>query len=62
MTAIETFFLRAKHWQIFLLLVGIGFIADAAAMSSIAARSSESLKISLPFCALTALFMFCFLG
>jgi hypothetical protein len=66
MDAIARFFLRAKHWQIFLLLVGIGFIGDVALVVSsisVTAQSPENFgKLSLPFGLVTVLFMCCFLG
>jgi len=50
--AVVKLFVRAKHWQIFLLLFGIGYVGGSTAMflSLTAARSPEELlKISLPF-------------
>jgi hypothetical protein len=35
MNVIEKWFLRAKHWQIFCTLIGIGIVGDLLAMSSI---------------------------
>jgi hypothetical protein len=64
--AIASFFVRAKHWQIFILLVGVGFVGDVVAVvSSISetARSPQDFgKIGLPLGFVTVLFMFCFLG
>jgi hypothetical protein len=66
MDAIARFFLRAKHWQIFLLLVGVGFIGDAALVASSMSATAQSPKdfgkLGLPFGIVTVLFMFCFLG
>lgn len=65
MNAIAGFFLRAKHWQIFLLLFGVFFIGQIAVMSSFAAaaRSPEDFgKVGLEFGVVMVLFMFCFLG
>jgi hypothetical protein len=65
MNVIASFFLRAKHWQIFLLLFGIGFVGDVAVMTSTlaTARSPEDFdKIVLPFGLVMVLFMFCFLA
>jgi hypothetical protein len=65
MGAVATFFLRAKHWQIFLLLFGIGCVGGTAAMllDLVTARSPEELlKISLPFGFVMVLFMFCLLA
>ncbi len=66
MDAIARFFLRAKHWQIFLLLVGVSFVGDvvfvASSISTIAQSPKDFGKIGLPFGFLTALFMCCFLG
>jgi hypothetical protein len=66
MDAIARFFLRAKHWQIFLLLVGVGFIGDvalvASSMSATAQSPKDLGKLGLPFGIVTVLFMICFLG
>lgn len=66
MEAIARFFLRAKHWQIFLLLVGIGFIGDVVLVASSISATPQSpedvAKIGLPFGIVTVLFMVCFLG
>jgi uncharacterized RDD family membrane protein YckC len=59
------FFLRAKHWQIFLLLVGISLVGDVVLVISMVAtvRSSQDLlKADVPFGAVMALLMFCYLG
>jgi uncharacterized RDD family membrane protein YckC len=64
MNVIATFFLRAKHWQLFLLLFGIGFVGGAAAMTfelSTARSPEDFLKVGIPFMVVMALFMFCFL-
>ena len=60
MRAVVKVFVRAKHWQIFLLLFGVGYIGGSAAMllSLATARSPEQLlKISLPFGFVMLLFM-----
>src|SRR5260370_33145840 len=65
MGTVATYFLRAKHWQIFLLLFGIGWVGGIAAMllDLVTARSPEEfLKISLPFGFVMVLFMFCLLA
>jgi len=65
MGTVATFFLRAKHWQIFLLLFGIGCVGGTAAMllDLVTVRSPEEfLKISLPFGFVMVLFMFCLLA
>lgn len=62
MGAVAPFFLRAKHWRIFLLLFGIGYVGGTAAMLPflVHPRSQEELlKISLPFGLVMVLFMFC---
>jgi len=63
---INNLFLRAKHWQIFLLLIGVGFAGDVAAIASSICATSRSpedfVKISISIGLMTALFMFCFLG
>jgi hypothetical protein len=66
MNVIAMFFLRAKHWQIFLLLFGIAVVGDVAAISSsisATARSPEDFgKVGLLFGVVMVLFMFCFLA
>jgi len=66
MDMVANLFLRAKHWQIFVLLVGVGFVGDVVVIvSSISAtaRSPQDFgKIGLPFGFVVALFMFFFLG
>jgi len=52
MDAIAHFFLRAKHWQIFLLIFGAGFIGEIAAMVFMPPLASP-----LPLAAVSALFM-----
>jgi len=62
MGVVVKFFVNAKHWQIFLLLFGIGYVGGSAAMllPLISARSpADFLKISLPFGFVMALFMLC---
>jgi uncharacterized RDD family membrane protein YckC len=62
MKALTTFFVRAKHWQIFLLIVGVGWIGGAAAMllSFAAARSPEEIfRAALPFALVMVLSMVC---
>lgn len=66
MNVIGSFFLRAKHWQIFLLLVGIGFVGHVVFTLMLLAtgRSPEDFEkiILLPFEAVMVLFMLCFLA
>ncbi len=66
MDMISSLFLRAKHWQIFLLLVGVGLVGDivlAASSISTTAQSPEDFgKVSLRFGFVTVPFMICFLG
>ena len=62
MRAVTNFFLRAKHWQIFFLLFGIGYIGGAAALllPLANARSPEDLlRVNLPFGVVMVLSMFC---
>jgi len=62
MKVVTNFFLRAKHWQIFLLLFGIGYVGGAAAMliPLAYARSPEDLlRVNLPFGVVMVLSMFC---
>jgi hypothetical protein len=64
MSLIATYFLRAKHWQLFLLLFGIGFVGSGAATAFelATARSPEDfLKVGAPFMVVMALFTFCVL-
>lgn len=66
MNVIARFFLRAKHWQIFLLLLGISVFGDVSALSSsisATAQSPEAFgKVGLLFGVVMVLFMFCFLA
>jgi hypothetical protein len=66
MNVIARFFLRAKHWQIFLLLFGITILGDVAVISdsiSETAQSPEAFgKVGLLFGVVMVLFMFCFLA
>jgi hypothetical protein len=65
MNGIAAVFLRAKHWQIFLLFIGAMLVGQVAIMSSTAttARSPEDLgQISPLFGFMMVLFMGCFLG
>ena len=41
MPLIARFFLRAKHWQLFLLLFGIGFVGDVGILGSAVASPSQ---------------------
>lgn len=62
MTRIIRFFLRAKAWEIFLLLVGIMVVSQIGLVSSIQ-RPAGDFGTGLPlFAGLILLFMFCFLG
>lgn len=65
MRAVATFFLRAKHWQIFLLLFGVGYVGGTIALlvDMVTARTQEELlRVSLPFVFMMLLFMFCFVA
>jgi hypothetical protein len=66
MKVIATFFLRAKHWQIFLLFFAIGVVADVAAIStsiSATVRSpSDFGKVSMLSWLAIVLSMFCYLA
>ena len=65
MNVIASFFLRAKHWQMFLLLFGVYCVGQAAVMSSISAtaRSPEDFgEAGLLFGVVMVPFMFCFFG
>jgi hypothetical protein len=65
MNGIAAPFLRAKHWQIFLLLCGAMFVGDAALMSPTAMTAQPAAqlwKISPLFAIMTVLCMVVFLG
>ncbi len=66
MDMIANLFLRAKHWQMFLLFAGVAFIGDVVALASsmsAPAQSPEDFgKLGLSFGIVMVLFMFCFLG
>ena len=59
------FFLRAKHWQIFLLLFVVPTIVQVAAVGSIPARITSWHDFGIGgffFLGMTALYFFCFLA
>jgi hypothetical protein len=65
MNSVERFFLRAKHWQIFALLVGVCFLGQMTVVSSMATplRSPEDFdKTARLLGAATVVFMLFFLG
>jgi uncharacterized RDD family membrane protein YckC len=65
MSAVATFFLRAKHWQVFLLLSGIVYVAGPVAvlLDLIISRSpNELLKITVPLGGVMVLFMLSYLS
>ena len=65
MNSIERFFLSAKHWQIFLILVGVCFIGQMVVVSSMATqmRSPEDFDRTAKLLgAVTVAFMLFFLG
>ena len=65
MNVIASFFLRAKHWQIFLLLFGLMFVGQIAMFSAIATavQSPEQFpQIGTFLGSVFVLFMVCFLG
>lgn len=66
MNVVTSFFLRAKHWQIFLLLFGMSVLGDVAVVSTSLTTTQSSQDLWNPgfllFAALTLLFMFGFLG
>jgi hypothetical protein len=64
MNVIARFFLRAKHWQIFLLLFGITILGDVAVISDSISETAQSPfgKAGLLFGVVMVLFMFCFLA
>jgi len=64
MNSVTHFFLRAKHWQIFLLIFGTYCVGEILALNSIAAaRPPERVGgFGMLFWVLMALFGFCFLA
>jgi hypothetical protein len=65
MNGIAALFLRAKHWQIFLLLFGVMFVGDVAMMSPTAMTAqpgAQLWKISPLFAVMMVLCMVFFLG
>ncbi len=63
MNSITSFFLRAKHWQIFLLFFGMMLLAQIAMFGSMLSGTGQDLgKGLLPFFAVTLLCMLCFNG
>jgi len=65
MNLIASFFLRAKHWQLFLLLVGIGFVGDIGIFATISTTPSspQALGRATDLMEIVMVpFMFCFLG
>ncbi len=63
MDLVTSFFLRAKHWQIFLLVFGVYALGQIWALNSIVApRPTENVGgFGIIFWVLMALFGFCFL-
>jgi hypothetical protein len=62
---IASFFLRAKHWQIFILVWGTYFVAQMAIVISLSARTGPSenlLKVGLFSEAVMLPFVVCFMG
>ena len=62
MNSIIRFFLRAKSWEIFLLLVGIMAASQIALVSSIQNTAQDFSKGRPLIAGVTLLFMLCFLG
>ncbi len=65
MNSIERFFLRAKHWQIFLLIVGVCFIGQMTVVTSMATqlRSADDFDGTARMRGImTVVFMLFFLG
>lgn len=65
MKAIANFFLRAKHWQIFLLLLVIPTIAEITAIGAIPSRIRSWHDFgpgALFFIGLAVLYLLCFLA
>lgn len=64
MRSVASLFLRAKHWQIFLLLFGAFVVAQMSMMSSIASSTTPENfgQIGLLFESVMVIFTLCFLG
>jgi len=65
MNSIERFFLRAKHWQIFLLIVGVCFVGQMTVVTSMATQllsADDFDRTARLFGVMTVVFMLFFLG
>jgi hypothetical protein len=63
MSWITNFFLRAKHWQLFLLFFGMMLLAQVAMFNSMQSVPAQEFgKGLLPFWVVTLLFALCFNG
>src|SRR2546421_9816618 len=65
MNSIERFFLRAKHWQIFLLIVGVCFVGQMTVVTSMATQllsADDFDRTARLFGGMTVVFMLFFLG
>ncbi|MGH9741274.1 MAG: RDD family protein [Candidatus Acidiferrum sp.] len=65
MNVIAPFFLRARHWQLFLLFVGAGIVGEVAltiSMITMAGTTQDFGKISLVFGGVMTIFMLSFLA
>lgn len=64
MNTFASFFLRAKHWQIFVLFVGVGFVGDIILLTYFPAAGSEGSfgRLELLNGILTAIFLVLFFG
>jgi hypothetical protein len=66
MKAIEAFFLRAKHWQIFALFMGLFIVGDIVDLTTIAQSDWPAWRMGtasiVVYCAVMGLFAACFLA
>jgi hypothetical protein len=62
MKSVACFLLRAKHWQIFLLVFGVYCAGQIVAMNSMLAAGSTTAGVGIPFGILMTLFGLLFLG
>jgi hypothetical protein len=60
MNQIQRLIVRAKHWQVFLLLFGLFFLGNVVGFWSMTRGSEEAFKVLSPILALTELLGVCF--
>jgi len=59
MNAIQNFFVRAKHWQVFLLLFGLFFLGNAVGLQSMIQNPDKVFEAIWPVFGLTELLAVC---